>query len=58
MQYWRSLPQASPRLPGSCEATAYYVAAEAFANAAKHAAASGVDILIERAYGADRLGPR
>ena len=32
--------------------TAYYVAAEAFTNAAKHAAASAVDILIERADGA------
>ena len=40
------------RLPGSCEATAYYVAAEAFTNAAKHAAASAVDILIERVDGA------
>jgi signal transduction histidine kinase len=37
--------QADGRLPGSCEATAYYVAAEAFTNAAKHAAASAVDIL-------------
>ncbi len=43
--------QASGRLPGSCEATAYYVAAEAFTNAAKHAKASAVDILIERADG-------
>jgi signal transduction histidine kinase len=34
------------------EATAYYVAAEAFTSAAKHAAASAVDILIERADGA------
>jgi signal transduction histidine kinase len=39
------------RLPGSCEATAYYVAAEAFTNAAKHAKASAVDICIERADG-------
>src|ERR1700729_57556 len=39
------------RLPGSCEATAYYVAAEAFTNAAKHAEASAVDILIGRADG-------
>jgi signal transduction histidine kinase len=39
------------RLPASSEATAYYVAAEAFTNAAKHAAASTVDILIERADG-------
>jgi len=40
--------RADGRLPASCEATAYYVAAEAFTNAAKHAAASAVDILIER----------
>jgi predicted ATPase/signal transduction histidine kinase len=39
------------RLPGSCEVTAYYVAAEAFTNAAKHAHASAVDILIEQAGG-------
>jgi signal transduction histidine kinase len=38
------------RLPGSCEVTAYYVAAEAFTNAAEHASAS-VDILIEQAGG-------
>jgi signal transduction histidine kinase len=44
--------RADGRLPSSCEATAYYVAAEAFTNAAKHAAASAVDILIERADGA------
>ena len=44
--------RADGRLPGSCEATAYYVAAEAFTNAAKHAAASAVDILIERVDGA------
>ena len=44
--------QTDGRLPGSCEATAYYVAAEAFTNAAKHAAASAVDILIERVDGA------
>ena len=44
--------RADGRLPGSCEAAAYYVAAEAFTNAAKHAAASAVDILIERADGA------
>jgi signal transduction histidine kinase/thioredoxin reductase len=41
--------QAGGRLPAASEATAYYVAAEAFTNAAKHAAASAVDILIERA---------
>jgi signal transduction histidine kinase len=39
------------RLPVSCEVTAYYVAAEAFTNAAKHASASAVDILIEEAAG-------
>jgi signal transduction histidine kinase len=44
--------QTDGRLPGCCEATAYYVAAEAFTNAAKHAAASAVDILIERVDGA------
>jgi len=43
--------QATGRLPGSCEVTAYYVAAEAFTNAAKHANASAVDILIEQAGG-------
>jgi signal transduction histidine kinase len=42
---------AGDRLPGSLEVTAYYVAAEAFTNAAKHANASAVDILIERADG-------
>jgi signal transduction histidine kinase len=41
--------RADARLPASCEATAYYVAAEAFTNAAKHAVASAVDILVERA---------
>ena len=43
--------RADGRLPGSCEVTAYYVAAEAFTNAAKHAKASAVDILIEEAGG-------
>jgi signal transduction histidine kinase len=43
--------RADGRLPASCEATAYYVAAEAFTNAAKHAVASAVDILVERADG-------
>jgi signal transduction histidine kinase len=43
--------RAGGRLPGSCEVTAYYVAAEAFTNAAKHANASAVDILIEEADG-------
>jgi predicted ATPase/signal transduction histidine kinase len=45
--------RADGRLPGSCEVTAYYVAAEAFTNAATHADASVVDILIEQA--GDRL---
>jgi predicted ATPase/signal transduction histidine kinase len=43
--------RADGRLPSSCEVTAYYVAAEAFTNAAKHANASAVDILIEEADG-------
>jgi signal transduction histidine kinase len=43
--------RAGGRLPGSCEVTAYYVAAEAFTNAAKHANASAVDIVIEEADG-------
>jgi signal transduction histidine kinase len=41
--------RAGGRLPGSCEITAYYVAAEAFTNAAKHANASVVDIRVEQA---------
>jgi signal transduction histidine kinase len=43
--------RAGSRLPGPCEITAYYVAVEAFTNAAKHAKASAVDILIEEADG-------
>ena len=43
--------RADGRLPRSCEVTAYYVVAEAFTNAAKHANASAVDILIEEAAG-------
>jgi signal transduction histidine kinase len=43
--------QAIGRLPASCEVTAYYVAVEAFTNAAKHANASAVDILIEQSDG-------
>jgi signal transduction histidine kinase len=43
--------RAGGRLPGSCEVTAYYVTAEAFTNAAKHANASAVDIVIEEADG-------
>ncbi|HWN63023.1 MAG TPA: GAF domain-containing protein, partial [Streptosporangiaceae bacterium] len=46
------------RLPGSCEITAYYVAAEAFTNAAKHADASAVDIVIEEAGGTLRVQVR
>jgi signal transduction histidine kinase len=41
--------RADGRLPGPCEITAYYVATEAFTNAAKHANAPAVDILIEEA---------
>jgi signal transduction histidine kinase len=47
----RAQVRAEGRLPASCEVTAYYVAAEAFTNAAKHASASAVDILIEEAGG-------
>ena len=47
----RAQVRAGGRLPGPCEITAYYVAAEAFTNAAKHAGASAVDILIEEAGG-------
>jgi signal transduction histidine kinase len=43
--------QAIGRLPASCEVTAYYVAVEAFTNAAKHANASAVDIIIEQSDG-------
>jgi signal transduction histidine kinase len=43
--------RAGARLPGSCEITAYYVATEAFTNAAKYAGASAVDILIEETGG-------
>jgi signal transduction histidine kinase len=50
--------RADGRLPGSCEVTAYYVAAEAFTNAAKHASASAVDILIEEAGGTLRVQVR
>ena len=44
--------RAAGRFPGSCEVTAYYVVVEAFTNAAKHAKASAVDIVIEEADGA------
>jgi signal transduction histidine kinase len=47
----RARVQVGGRLPGACEITAYYVAAEAFTNAAKHAGASAVDIVIEEAGG-------
>jgi predicted ATPase/signal transduction histidine kinase len=50
--------RADGRLPGSCQITAYYVAAEAFSNAATHADASAVDILIERAAGRLRVQVR
>jgi signal transduction histidine kinase len=43
--------RAAGRLPASCEVTAYYVAAEAFTNAAKHAGASAVDIVLEQEGG-------
>ena len=43
--------RAEGRLPSSVEITAYYVAAEALTNAAKHANASTVDILLEEANG-------
>jgi signal transduction histidine kinase len=43
--------RAEGRLPGPCEITAYYVATEAFTNAAKHADASAVDIVIEETGG-------
>jgi signal transduction histidine kinase len=46
------------KLPGSCEITAYYVASEAFTNAAKHADASAVDIVIEEAGGTLRVQVR
>jgi signal transduction histidine kinase len=39
--------RAAGRLPVSIEITAYYVATEAFTNAAKHASASAVDIVIQ-----------
>jgi signal transduction histidine kinase len=43
--------QGARPLPDWCEVTAYYVAAEAFTNAAKHANASAVNIVIEEADG-------
>jgi signal transduction histidine kinase len=50
--------RANRRLPVSCEVTAYYVAAEAFTNAAKHAGASAVDIVVEEAGGMLRVQVR
>jgi predicted ATPase/signal transduction histidine kinase len=50
--------RAKGRLPDWCEVTAYYVAAEAFTNAAKHAGASAVDIVIEEADGTLRVQVR
>ena len=47
----RVLMRADGTLSRSCEVTAFYVTAEAFTNAAKHASASAVDILIEEADG-------
>jgi hypothetical protein len=46
------------RFPAPCEVTAYYVAAEAFTNAAKHANASAVDILLEQTDGTLRVQVR
>ena len=42
---------AGGRLPAEIEATAYYVVSEAFANTAKHASASAVDVAVEAADG-------
>jgi signal transduction histidine kinase len=39
------------RLPAECEATAYYVVSEAYANAVKHAGASAVDVGVDVAEG-------
>ena len=43
--------QVDDRLPAECEATAYYVVSEAFANAVKHASASAVGIRVEAVEG-------
>jgi signal transduction histidine kinase len=43
--------QVDDRLPAECEATAYYVVSEAFANAVKHASASAVEIRVEAVEG-------
>jgi signal transduction histidine kinase len=50
--------RAGSRLSGPSEVTAYYVAAEAFTNAAKHADASAVDIVIEETGGTLRVQVR
>ena len=51
--------RADGRLPGSCEVTAYYVAAEAFTNAAKHAnGLGGGHPHREGRRHTDRPGPR
>jgi signal transduction histidine kinase len=46
---------AGPRLPEQAEITLYYVASEALANAAKHAAASAVRVAVDVAGGTVRL---
>ena len=43
--------QVDGRLPAECEATAYYVVCEAFANAVKYASASAVEIRVEAVEG-------
>ena len=43
--------QVDGRLPAECEATAYYVVCEAFANTVKHARASAVEIRVEAVEG-------
>ena len=43
--------QVDGRLSAECEATAYYVVSEAFANAVKHASASAVEIRVEAVEG-------
>jgi signal transduction histidine kinase len=48
----------SPRPPAAVESAAYFVAAEALANAAKHARATRVDIAIARVGGAIELEVR
>jgi signal transduction histidine kinase len=43
--------QVDGRLSAECEATAYYVVSEAFANAVKYASASAVEIRVEAVEG-------